>query len=256
MEIINKYNNLKREYNNLIKEYNDFKKNRDSFDTYEYFLNEFKRVIKNFENIMNIKEIFNIMFYSFDFDMYIFLTYNKYKEYYDLNKLNNNELYNLIDLFLEHYINFYKVGFNNYFYNFFLIDTNKFNNIFEKYNNHYINNLTDEDKYDELFNFFETIKIYIIELFIDYDSEKMWCSDAINDLCRSTSRIYEKYFDEDFDEEKFINYYFDFILEEMKDDKKFNYNYISKIPKDNYFYKTLLCKKNNSKKKIIQKKNN
>ena len=49
----------------------------NNFDYNSYFEQEFNRIIKCAINNFNIKDVFNILLYSFDYDFYILLTSDK-----------------------------------------------------------------------------------------------------------------------------------------------------------------------------------
>lgn len=104
--LVNNYTRLQNELNNLSKQINKFNYNA-------YFKYKFNRIIKCAINNFNIKDLFNILLYTFDYDFYILLTSNKkYKKYYNLQKLSKNDMKLLINNFINYYCLFIKIILN------------------------------------------------------------------------------------------------------------------------------------------------
>lgn len=170
--LVNNYNKIKDELQKINNSIN-------SFNYIEYFKYEFNRIIKCAINNLNIESVFKILLYTFDYDFYILLTSDeKYKQYYNLQKISTNNMTILINDFIKHYCSFYKdniieiikgsLSFEKYYVN----DCRrkiKYINFNNYTNEKIINNLQNKkNKYNYLYHIFDDIRYIITTSFIDY----------------------------------------------------------------------------------------
>ena len=167
------YNNIKNQLISIQNQINSFNKN---FDFLLYFKQEFERIIKCSIENYGIKVVFNILFYSFNYDFYIFLkSKEEYKKYYDLNNLTDEDIQELISKFIEYYCNFYKDNISEIIKGSLTLNECYINNNditvkyinFNEYTNEYIINISKniKDKYNSLLKIFEHIR-YLLTVLI------------------------------------------------------------------------------------------
>ena len=184
-------------------------------------INKFKDIFRNIINYFisntDIEYVFNILFYSFNIDIYLMLNDEKFKNYRYLNNLSINDIKYLISEFIEYYTNFHIDIINNLKINddfsTVIYDNSKEYTITEKYNIIY-------RKFRELilmmYNAYTSDKNLYIEIFKKYET-------LLNGEVKFT--IYD---------------YFKFHYP----NKQLDIIYLDKIPDDDIFYKALLKKYN------------
>ncbi len=245
----------------LNNQYTNFKLCINSFDYIKYFEQEFNRIINCIIDEFDINYLFRCLYYVFNIDFYILLL-NLDKKYYNLNELSINSIKELINLFTNHYIRFYKKNIeellklnliNNEKYYVNDIRRNvKYINL-NKYTNEYIiNKLKNKSnliKCIEITKIFEHIRYPITTSFIKYKkycyiediknkfdiygtSKSMFLSEYV---IEKTSYRYNKYLDtkfikSDYSDELYYNLFWHDKI------KNFKEKYLNEIPKTDIFY--------------------
>ena len=225
---------------------NNLKEQINNIDYVNYFKEEFTRTIKILIDNFDINYVFRVLYHSFDLDFYILLiSKEEYKKYYKLNNLNKEELQELIIIFINHFVDFYKESINE-IYKQYLISNDKYyykdnfdHNDYDPErivlffnfisNEELIENLNKKDNNFDKCNYikllFEKIRFNIYTSFINYkeiefkryfydnikppdDGDEY--NEMMDDLLQTIKNKYKKY----------IGYKYDFIL-------KFLYHYYS-----------------------------
>jgi len=198
--------------NNIYNEKNILKNKIDKFDIINYFKKEFLRIINKYKEVLDMKSIFYVIYPNFNLEIFMLLISNKdNKQYFNLNKLTNTQINKLILKFIDFYINFYKDTIIKIF------KSNLFNNeknIFDEYNNNYLNNLFDNKPIqtinicDKLYHCFNSISKKIRNNYLNLIENK---DEYIRDYCKDNC---DNVYGDDID--IFFNkYYLNFIYDNM-----------------------------------------
>lgn len=235
----------------MLSLYNEYEK---KINFSKLFEEEFNRIINCFKEILDIEYIFRGLYKSFEIEFYILLTnktygeYNAY-EYYNLNKLSQNNIEKIINDFIKFYGIFYEKEIKKYINN---NGVDKFNFYSNNYIINYLNNKSLRNKYDLLINIFYNINYNIRYYFMNFDNYSylyydLWdnFSDKDEIIHYYLENTYKSY-------EKFLDFNYDFG--ECSDNNIIidNFDYFDKINEKSIFLKKLLKKYNKSLKNKIE----
>lgn len=256
---------LVNEYINIQNELKELNNHINKFNYNSYFKQEFNRIIECSINNFNLKDVFKVLLYTFDYDFYILLTRNEnYKKYYNLQELSNNEIKMLINIFIKHYCNFYEdnikeiikgsLTLKKYYVNDRRREVKYIN--FNNYSNEEIikNLQNEENKYNYLYHMFDHIRFSITTSFIEY-KDYAYIEDVKSefDICGSSKSMdisdyilentvynYEKYIDKPIYD--YYDFYYNLFWNDDKSDKILNIEQLNLMFEENIFYTSLLDK--------------
>ena len=246
MSVINQINKLKQQINNI--------------DYVNYFKEEFTRIINCCINNFDINYVFRVLYFCFNVDFYILLISKEgYKKYYKLNNLNEEELQELIKLFINHFVEFYKNDINKVYKKYLSSDDEYFEQSRKaEYfnfisNEELIKNLNEKDdnynKCSYLTKIFDNIRFTLYTSFINYEEfyaiykvvVEGYDPDCDDEFYQRFTEIFEEYTNKYLEclgdkYKKYIKYLGSFYIDSSNGDYEQTFSYIRM---DYYLYSEL-----------------